>query len=82
MAKAAAKLSDQLRAAIDASGMSRYAICAAIGLDQSVMSRFMAGASGLSVENIDRLGELLGLALVTTNKPAKGKAKVNHGKRD
>jgi hypothetical protein len=63
------KLSDQLRAAIDASGMSRYAICAAIKLDQSVMSRFMAGTSGLSVPMIDAIGELLGLKIVAETKP-------------
>ena len=82
MARTAAKLSDQLRAAIDASGLSRYAICKAIGLDQSVLSRFMAGKSGLAVETIDRLGELLALELVTKSRPAKGQGKVNHGKRD
>ena len=81
MARAADKLSDQLRAAIDASGRSRYAVCKAIGLDQSVMSRFMAGTSGLAVETIDRLGELLALELVTKNKPAKGK-EVKYGKRN
>jgi transcriptional regulator with XRE-family HTH domain len=70
----ATKLSDQLRQAIDASGMSRYAVCKALGVDQGLMSRFMAGKGGFSVETIDKLGELLGLKLVTT-KPAKGKGR-------
>ena len=69
------RLSDQLRAAIDASGMSRYAVAKAIELDQATMSRFMSGKAGLSVETIDRLGELLGMRLVATKKPTKGKGR-------
>jgi ribosome-binding protein aMBF1 (putative translation factor) len=69
------KLTDQLRAAIDASGMSRYAVAKTIGLDQSTLSRFMSGKAGLSVETIDKLGTLLGLQLVTTKKPEKGKGR-------
>jgi predicted XRE-type DNA-binding protein len=62
------KLSDQIRRAIDASRVSRYRICALIGLDKSVMSRFMAGKCGLAVETIDKLGELLGLRIVVEKK--------------
>ena len=69
------RLTDQLRAAIDASEMSRYAIAKAIELQQSTLSRFMAGKSGLSVDTIDKLGVLLGLQLVTTDKSAKGKGR-------
>ena len=66
-------LSDQLRRAIDASAMSRYAICQAIGLPESSMSRFMSGQSGLALNTVDRLGKLLGLQLVTVKKSAKAK---------
>jgi len=48
--------------------MSRYAIANAIGLDHSVMSRFMAGTSGLSFKTLDRLGELLKLRIVAGRK--------------
>ena len=71
----AGRLSDQLRVAIDCSDMSRYAIAKAINLDQSVLSRFMAGRSGLSVENIDKLGELLGLRIVVEKMPCKNKGR-------
>jgi ribosome-binding protein aMBF1 (putative translation factor) len=57
------KLSDQIRHAIDHSGMSRYAIAKAIGLDQATLSRFMAGKGGLALETMDKLAELLGLRL-------------------
>ena len=71
------KISDQLRAAIDTSGMSRYRICKEIGLAESTMSRFMSRRCGLSVQTIDKLGELLGLELVLSSKnrpasPGKG----------
>ena len=62
------RLTDQLRSAIDGSGMSRYAVAKAIGLDQSTLSRFMSGKAGLSIETIDKLGEFLGLQLVTAKK--------------
>lgn len=58
------KLSDQIRRAIDASGLSRYRICKEIGLDEAVLSRFMQDKSGLSVKNLDAVASLLGLNIV------------------
>jgi ribosome-binding protein aMBF1 (putative translation factor) len=70
-----AKLTDQLREAIDSSGMSHYRVSKEIGLDQSTLSRFMSGKAGLALNTVDRLGELLGLKLVVTSKPEKGKGR-------
>jgi transcriptional regulator with XRE-family HTH domain len=56
-------LGDQLREAIDRSGMSRYAICKAVGLDQASMSKFMAGHRSLSLETVERICKLLNLHL-------------------
>lgn len=65
------RLSDQVRAAVAASGMTRYAICKAIGFPESSMSRFMSGRSGLSMDTLDRLAELLGLTIVARPKRSK-----------
>ena len=65
----ARRFSDQIRDAIIASELSRYAICKAIGLSQSAMSRFMAGKSGLSLDALDRLAEHIGLEVVTRKSP-------------
>lgn len=65
-----APLSDQFREAVERSGLSRYAICKAIDLDQAAMSRFMSGERGLSLEVLDRLGLLLRLSLQPV-KPSK-----------
>jgi plasmid maintenance system antidote protein VapI len=62
-------ISQQLREAIDASGMSRYRICKELGLPESTMSRFMAGRRGLALSTVDRLGELLSLRVVSDPKP-------------
>jgi transcriptional regulator with XRE-family HTH domain len=59
----AERFSDQIRRVVDASGRSRYAICKAIGLPQSAMSRFMTGKGGLSMDTLDKLAELLGFSV-------------------
>ena len=56
--------SEQLREAIQASGMSHYAINHAAGIDKATMSKFMSGQVGLSLTAIDRLVAVLGLKLV------------------
>jgi len=63
------KLSDQIRRAVDASGLSRYRICKEVGLDQAVFSRFMADKSGLSVRNLDAIADLLGLNIMAGKRP-------------
>jgi len=64
MSKKQVRLSDQIRGAVDTSGLSRYAICKTLGIDQSLFSRFMADKSGLSVENLDALADVLNLRIV------------------
>lgn len=59
------KLSEQVRRAIKASGMSRYAICKAIGMDQAIMSRFMNGKGGLQQDSLDAIADVLKLNIFT-----------------
>ena len=56
--------SETLRQAIEDSGLSRYRISQETGIEQSALSRFMSGKTGLSTSTIDKLAELLGLELV------------------
>lgn len=56
--------SDQLRQAIERSGLSRYAIGKAARIDKATLSRFMAGKVGLSLESIDQIVAVLRLKLV------------------
>jgi transcriptional regulator with XRE-family HTH domain len=65
LGKQRVKLSEQIRRAVDASGMSRYRICKELGIAESTMSRFMAGKGGLSMDNLDSLADLLHLDIVT-----------------
>jgi plasmid maintenance system antidote protein VapI len=69
------KLSDEIRDAVNASGMSRYAICKTLGIAEATMSRFMNDKGGLSMEFIDRLADLLGLHMVVRPAKNQGRAK-------
>jgi ribosome-binding protein aMBF1 (putative translation factor) len=59
------KLSDQVRNAIDNSGLSRYRIAKEIQIDESALAKFYNGHQGLSLKALDRLGEYLGLEIIT-----------------
>jgi transcriptional regulator with XRE-family HTH domain len=69
---------DELRKAIEASGESRYRLWKATGISQSHLSRLMRGEAGLSVDNLERLADALGLEI--TIRPAKAKASKSKGR--
>ena len=69
------KLSEQLRQAVNESGMSRNAIARATGIDKGALSRFVHGERGLSLATLDVLAELLRLRVVADGPP---KAKAKH----
>ncbi len=52
--------SNQIRKLIDNSNETRYRLAIETGIDQAVLSRFMAGKSGLSMTSLDALAEFLG----------------------
>ena len=60
-------LSDELRQAVEQSGLSRYSVWQQTGIDQGTMSKFMAGDRGLSIESIDKLADLLGLHICSAD---------------
>ncbi len=56
-------LSDQLRAAIEAAPMSRYALWKATGVSQARLSRFVHHQGDLRLDAIDRIVAVLALEL-------------------
>lgn len=74
MKKQPLRLSDEIRLAIDSSGMSRYRICKLLGIAESTMSRFMNGQGGLSMEVLDGLAAILDLH-ITSPKRMRSKRK-------
>ena len=64
-------LTDQLRQAIDDSGLTRYQIAKATGIDESALAKFYNGHRGLSMEALNALGEFLQLTITLGRKPGK-----------
>lgn len=52
-------LSDALRKQIDASGLSCYAIAKAAGIAAPVLSRWLAGKRGITLETADKIAAAL-----------------------
>ncbi len=70
MAKNRSKLlTDQLRQAIDDSGLTRYQIAKGTGIDESALAKFYNGRRGLSMDALNALGEFLQLTIVLGRKP-------------
>jgi len=67
-------LTDQLRQAIDDSGLTRYRIAKETGISESALAQFYNGRRGLSMEALNTLGEFLQLRITLGRKPeTKGK---------
>ena len=62
------KLTDQVRQAIDDSGLTRYRIAKDTGIDESTLAKFYNGHRGLSLHNLDRLCAYLGIRVVVDRK--------------
>jgi transcriptional regulator with XRE-family HTH domain len=64
-------LTDHLRQAIDDSGLTRYQIAKATGIDESALAKFYNGHRGLSMEALNALGEFLQLNITLGRKTDK-----------
>ena len=69
--KRTARLSDQIRQAIDDSGFSRYEIAQQTGIDESALAKFYNGHRGLSMKSLDALGDFLQLKIVLRKEPSR-----------
>lgn len=68
------KLTDQMRQAIDDSGLTRYQIAKETRINESALAKFYNGQRGLSMEALNALGEYLQLKITLRRKPSnKGK---------
>ena len=70
-----AKLTDQLRKAIETCGKSMGQIARESGIDIATISRFIHGKGGLSMDGLDALVDCLGLELRPIGKSRKTKGK-------
>jgi transcriptional regulator with XRE-family HTH domain len=68
-------MTDQLRQAIDDSGLTRYQIAKETGIDESALAKFYNGHRGLSMEALNALGEVLQLKITLGRKPDHKKGK-------
>jgi hypothetical protein len=66
--KAATTISDQLRQAIAASGLTHYAIGKLADVDPGMISRFVTGGT-LRLTTVDKLAAALGLRLTEGEQP-------------
>ena len=62
------KLSDQIRLAVEASGISQYRLSKEVRISKTSLSRFMRGERGLTLKALDRLADFLGLTIVARPK--------------
>ncbi|MDZ4817377.1 MAG: helix-turn-helix transcriptional regulator [Planctomycetota bacterium] len=62
-------MTEQLRQAIDDSGISRYEIARQTGIDESALAKFYNGHRGISAKALNKLGDFLDLRIVLGRLP-------------
>jgi hypothetical protein len=60
MKKRSLKFTDEIRAAIENCGITRYRIAKDTGIDAAALCRFIHGQVGLSMDSLDKLAEYIG----------------------
>ncbi|MBU4271580.1 MAG: helix-turn-helix transcriptional regulator, partial [Planctomycetes bacterium] len=79
--KQAKQFSDEIRAAVQNCGKTRYRIAKQTGIDAATLCRFVQGQVGLSMDSLDKLAACIGIRLVvqksrrTNNSSSKQKGK-------
>ena len=68
-------ITDELRDALRHCETSRYRLSAETGISQSILSRFLAGTSDMSMASADVLAERLGVRLAPETAPKKKASK-------
>jgi transcriptional regulator with XRE-family HTH domain len=61
-------LSDQIRQAVESSGISQYRLSKEVQIGKTSLSRFMRGERGLTLKALDRLADFLELEIVVRPK--------------
>src|SRR5688572_2759164 len=59
------RLTEQLRTAIEQSGLTRYELAKRSGVSQSMLSRFVNGQGSLALDSIEKLAPFLGIEITT-----------------
>ena len=62
-------ISDQLRAAVEGSGLTRHAIATAAGIPGPSLHRFMTGERGLTLETAAKLAAFFQMQLTKPKRP-------------
>jgi transcriptional regulator with XRE-family HTH domain len=62
-------LTDQVRQAIDACGLTRYRLAQFTGVSQPTLSRFMSGERGISLDALDTLAQFLQITIQVGYQP-------------
>ncbi len=70
-----ARLLDELRDAIEASGKTRYRIAQESGVAESILSRLMSGERGLSIDALETLADYLGVEITMRPKQRRRKGR-------
>ena len=70
------KTEENLRKAIARSKDSRYRIAQDSGVSEGQLSRFLSRERGLSMDNIEKVADALGLEIVVRPKPRRKAKKV------
>lgn len=80
-AKRTTLLSDEVRTLVKNCGISRYRISKVTGIDESVLSRFVAGTHGMELATLDKLAEFLDLHITTGKRFSAPKGETKKGGR-